>query len=120
MRPRPAHFDSDGLNRHRPVQHFPIRVEGMSATSVDDFCNAIEFAALRDTPTDGELDHLRGVLRAIARDSHASGRLPEQGLMALRKAWALVCQVGRPPDMHDPSWHIIVREWLGAFEAERH
>ena len=120
MRPRPAHFDGDGLNRERAVQHFATRVEGLSSSSVDDFCNAIEFAALRDTPTDGELHHLRDVLRVIARDAHAGGMRSEQGLMSLRKAWALVCQVGRPPDMHDPSWHIIVREWLGAFEAERH
>jgi hypothetical protein len=94
-------------------------IDGISLDNVNRFCDAIEFAAMRDDPTAGELDELRSVLRAIARVAHAEHQQAEHGLLSLRKAWACVCQVGRPPDMHDPSWHVIVREWLGAFELER-
>lgn len=94
-------------------------IDGIALPHVNRFCDAIEFAALRDLPTDGELGELRDVLREIARHAHQQQQQPERGLLSLRKAWACVCQVGRPPDMHDPSWHVIVREWLDAYEFER-
>ena len=112
-------------NHHGDLGNDPRRtlrthIDGIAPGDVNDFCDAIEFAALRDSPTEGEMLQLRGVLRDIARSAHAQAQHAEHGLLSLRKAWAFVCQVGRPPDMHDPSWHIIVREWLDAYEAERH
>lgn len=95
-------------------------IDGISLPHINRFCDSIEFAALRDEPTEGELGELRAILRDIARLAHEQHHQPEKGLLSLRKAWACVCQVGRPPDMHDPSWHVIVREWLDAYELERH
>ena len=117
MSPSPARdrFNEPGRYDRQPR----TAIDGISLANVNSFCDAIEFAALRDAPTDGELGELRRVLRDIARGAHANHDQPERGLLSLRKAWACVCQVGRPPDMHDPSWHVIVREWLGAYELER-
>src|SRR5688572_27244593 len=117
MSPSPARDRFHEPNRG----HLPPRtaIDGISLASVNRFCDSIEFAALRDEPTAGELGELREVLREIARSAVGQQQQPEHGLLSLRKAWACVCQVGRPPDMHDPSWHVIVREWLDAYELER-
>ena len=94
-------------------------VRGLSERAVADFCDAIEFGIHREAPTESEVYRLQNVLAALAREAHVAGMQPEHFLLALKYAWSSICNRQPEPDMHDPGWHVVVRESISAYESAR-
>jgi hypothetical protein len=93
-------------------------MEGVSAGAVAAFCDAIEFGIHEELPTAGEIQALRMALRRIVMESQASGLTPERMLIGLKTVWIKVCHRHPAPDMHDATWHIVLRESLDAWHRQ--
>ncbi len=115
LHPNPSHEP----RRPNRAGNARLTIEGLSADAALDFCEAIDFAIAASEPTGQEIAELRAVLSRIARDEIARRREPELGLLALRAAWKSACRGTAAPDMHNPQWHVVVREWLSAYDEAR-